>query len=217
MNRKDCDKQCNRDRGKRARFSLVVGGLWVILCCAAHAEAGNIRIRPDALVDHDHIRLSDVAAIDGFSVDQLSEFQAMAIADAPASGQRKLITLNDIRTKLTEAGTNMAVVCLKGSSRCVVRRPSELPSREDTPQDAPAGTHPGEKSLQAQIRRFISERLTEYDGEAEVDFRSTPASLLALAGPAYTFDIEPRSSRKLGNFELLVRSAAVRPSLGPTS
>ncbi len=204
MKRKDCDKQCNGQNGKHARFSLVMGGFAAVLCCAPAADAGNIRIRPSALIDHDHIRLGDVAVIEGFAADQLSEFQGLAIADAPAFGQSKLITLNDIRSKLAGAGVNMAVVCLKGASRCVVRRPTEMPPEQDAPQDASAHKATGEQSLRAQIQRFVDERLAEYGGEAEVGFRRTPAALLALAGPAYTFDIEPRSSRKVGNFEMLV-------------
>ena len=204
MKRKDCDKQCNGQYGKRARLWLVMGGFVAVLCCAPDADAGNIRIRPGALIDHDQIRLVDVAVIEGFAADQLSEFQELAIADAPAFGQSKLITLNDIRAKLAAAGVNMAVVCLKGASRCVVRRPTEMPPEQNAPQDSSAREITGEQSLQAQIQRFIDGRLAEYGGEAEVNFRRTPASLLALSGPAYTFDIELRSSRKLGNFELLV-------------
>ncbi len=96
MKRKDCDKHCNGQYGKRARLWLVMGGFVAVLFCAPDAEAGHIRIRPTALIDHDHIRLSDVAVIEGFTADQLSEFQELAIADAPAFGRRKLITLNDI-------------------------------------------------------------------------------------------------------------------------
>ncbi len=204
MNRKDCDKQCNGQYGKRTRLWLVMGGFVAVLCCAPDAGAGNIRIRPGALIDHDQIRLADVAVIEGFAADQLFEFQDMAIADAPAFGQSKLITLNDIRAKLAGAGVNMAVVCLKGASRCVVRRPTEMPTEQGAPQDVSARKAEGEQSLRAQIRRFVDGRLAQYGGEAEVNFRRTPASLLALSGPAYTFDIEPRSSCKLGTFELLV-------------
>lgn len=204
MKRKDCDKQCNGQYGKRARMWLVLGGFVAVLCCAPDADAGNIRIRPDALIDHDHIQLSDVAVIEGFTADQLSELGNMAIAEAPAFGQSKLITLNDIRAKLAGAGVNMAVVRLKGASRCVVRRPTEMPTEQDAPQDVSARKTASEQSLRAQIQRFIDGRLVEYGGKAEINFRRTPASLLALSGPAYTFEIEPRSSRKLGTFELLV-------------
>ncbi len=204
VKRKDCDKQCNGQYGKRARLWLVMGGFVAVLCCAPDADAGNIRIRPGALIDHDQIRLADVAVIEGFTADQLSELQELAIADAPAFGQSKLITLNDIRSKLAGAGVNMAVVCLKGASRCVVRRPTEMPSEQDAPQDASARKTEGEQSLRAQIQRFVDRRLAQYGGQAEVNFRWTPASLLALSGPAYTFEIEPRSNRKLGTFELLV-------------
>ncbi len=204
MKRKDCDKQCNGQYRKRARFSLVMGGFVAVLCCASDANAGNIRIRPDALIDHDHIRLADVAVMEGFAADQLSELRELPIADAPSFGQSKLITLNDIRAKLAGAGVNMAVVCLKGASRCVARRPTEMPTEQDAPQDTVARKIEGEQSLRAQIRRYVDGRLAEYGGEAEVTFRRTPAALLALAGPAYTFDIESRSSRKVGNFEMLV-------------
>ena len=204
MKRKDCDKQCNGQYGKRARLWLAMGGFVAVLCCAPDADAGNIRIRPSALIDHDQIRLADVAVIEGFTADQLSEFGDMAITDAPAFGQSKLITLNDIRAKLAGAGVNMAVVCLKGASRCVVRRPTEMPPEQDASQDSSARKIEGEQSLRAQIRRFVDLRLAEYGGEAELNFRRTPASLLALSGPAYTFDIETRNSRKLGTFELLV-------------
>lgn len=204
MKRKDYDKQCNGQYGKRARFSLVMSGIATVLCCAPDADAGNIRVRPSALIDHDQIRLADVAVIEGFAADQLSELQELAIADAPPFGQSKLITLNDIRAKLAGAGVNMAVVCLKGASRCVVRRPTEMPPEQDAPQDSSASKAKGEQSLRAQIQRFIDERLAQYGGEAEVSFRRTPAALLALSGPAYTFEIEPRSNRKLGTFELLV-------------
>ena len=204
MKRKDCDKQCSGQYGKRARFSLVMSGIAAVLCCAPAADAGNIRIRPSALIDHDQIRLADVAVFEGFAPDQLSEFQELVIADAPAFGQSKLITLNDIRSKLAGAGVNMAVVCLKGASRCVVRRPTEMPTEQDAPQGLSARKAAAEQSLQAQIQRFIDARLAEYGGKAEVNFRRTPAALLALSGPAYTFEIETRSNRKLGTFELLV-------------
>ena len=215
MKRKDCDKQCNGQYGKRARFSLVMSGFAAILCCAPDVDAGNIRIRPSALIDHDQIRLADVAVIEGFAADQLSEVQELVIADAPPFGQSKLITLNDVRAKLAGAGVNMAVVYLKGASRCVVRRPAEMPPEHDAPQDAVARKIGSKQSLQAQIQRFIDGRLAEYGGEAEVGFRRTPASLLALSGPVYTFEIETRSNRKLGTFELLVtiRHGSAEPQI----
>ncbi len=204
MKRKDCDKQYHEQYGKRARLRLVMGGIVAVLCCAPDVNAGHIRIRPSALIDHDQIRLGDVAMIEGFSAEQRSELHELAITEAPAFGRTKLITLNDIRAQLAGAGVNMAVVCLKGASRCVVRRPAEMPPEQDAPQDASARKTEREQSLRTQIRRFVSERLAEYGGEAEVSFRRTPASLLALCGPAYTFEIEPRKNRKLGTIELLV-------------
>ncbi len=215
MKRKDCDKQYHGQYGKRARSWLVMGGCAVVLCAAPAADAGTIRIRLSALIDHNQIRLGDVAVIEGFAAEQRSELQKLAIADAPAFGQSKLITLNDIRAELARAGLNMAVVCLKGASRCVVRRPAEMPTEQGAPHDASARKIESEYSLRAQIRRFVNERLAEYGGEAEVNFRRTPASLLALSGPAYTFEIEPRSDRKLGTFELQVtiRQGAAEPQI----
>jgi flagella basal body P-ring formation protein FlgA len=204
MKRKDCDKQCHEQYGKHARLWLAMGGFVAVLCCAPDADAGHIRIRLSALIDHDQIRLGDVAMIEGFAAEQRSELQKLVVAEAPAFGRTKLITLSDIRAELAGAGVNMAVVCLKGASRCVVRRPAEMPPEQDAPQDASARKTEREQSLRAQIRRFVNERLAEYGGEAEVNFRRTPASLLALSGPAYTFEIEPRNNRKLGTIELLV-------------
>ena len=117
MKRKDCDKQCNGQYGKRARFSLVMSGIAAVRCCAPAADAGNIRIRPSALIDHDQIRLADVAVFEGFAPDQLSEFQALVISDAPAFRQRHLITLNHNRSNLAGAGVPMAAVLQDGASQ----------------------------------------------------------------------------------------------------
>ncbi len=204
MDRKDCDSEHIRQRTRPTRLLPAMAGCVLAFCCAQAAVAGTIRIRPTALIDRDQIRLSDVAVVDGFGGEQLETLKDMIITPAPAFGQNKLVTLNDIRARLIAAGVNMADVYLKGSSRCVVRRPTAIwPKQDDTPT-SPKQDVAGDQTLGAQIRRLIEQKLADYGGEVELDFGRTPSALLALSGPAYTFDVEPRTRRRVGHIDLQV-------------
>ncbi len=203
MKRKDCDNQFIRPR-RPVRLRPVAAGSVLVLCCALQVQAGSIRLHSKALIDHDPIRLGDIVLLEGFSTEQTLVLKELVISEAPAAGQDRILTIKEVRSQLLSAGTNMADVCLKGSSRCIVRRPTELPAQ---PGDKPNGTPApgsGQRTLRAHIASFIEQRLAEYGGTVELDFERATAALLMLSEPEYTFDIEARTSRRLGNIQLIV-------------
>ena len=203
MKRKDCDNQLIGPR-RPVRLWPVTAGCVLVLCCALQVQAGSIRLHSKALIDHDPIRLGDLVLLEGFSADQTALLKELVVSDAPGSGQDKIVTLTEVRSQLLAAGTNMAEVCLKGASRCIVRRPTELPVlSEDKPNSLPVSGS-GERTLRSHIAKFIEERLVDYGGSVALDFERATAPLLMLSEPEYTFDIETRTSRRLGNIQLLV-------------
>lgn len=204
MKRKDCDRQTIRQGRRPARLWPAMAGCVLFLCCAQAGGAGDIRIRAQALIDRDQIRLGDVAVFEGFAGDELSTLRDLQITSAPDFGHNKLITLDDIRVSLDAAGLNIVNLRMKGSSRCVVRRPAEIPAAKADLLGAPEQKNADRASLRGRIQQFLEQRVAEYGGELELGFGKTPASLLALSEPGYTFKIEPRSSRRLGTIDLLV-------------
>ncbi len=204
MKRKDCDRQVIRQRRRPAQFWPAMAGCVLFFCCAQAGGAGVIRIRAQALIDRDQIRLGDVAVFEGFAGDQLLSLRDLQITSAPDFGRNKLVTLDDIRDRLDAAGLNIVNLRMKGSSRSVVRRPTEIPTAEPDLPDAPEQKNADRGSLRARIQQFLEQRVAEYGGELELAFGRTPAWLLASSEPRYTFKIEPRSSRRLGTIDLLV-------------
>ena len=157
MNRKDCTTQGLLPRAPALRLWPALGGCVLAFCCAQAAHGESIRIRPKVLIDHDSIRLADVAVLDGFADAQRDELSELVISSAPEFGQNKLITLDDIRGQLIAAAVNMADVCLKGSSRCVVRRPTELPAEPEGQAVPDQRRSRGGDTLGGQIERFIEQ------------------------------------------------------------
>ena len=159
MKRKDCDRQFILQRRRPARLWPALAGCVVLCCCAQAGGAGDIRIRAQALIDQAQIRLGDVAVFEGFAGDELSMLRDLQITSAPDFGRNKLITLDDIRDSLDAAGLNIVNLRMKGSSRCVVRRPAEIPAAELDLPDAPEQKHADRGLLRARIQQFLEQRV----------------------------------------------------------
>lgn len=213
MARKDCDKQRSGQGAGRRQHWPVTAGCLLALCCAGTLEAQTVRVRPEMLVDHDQIRLADLAVLEGFASEQIESLQNVVIGPAPQFGQNQSVTMQQVRDALVAAGVNLAEARLTGASTCVVHRPLAMPASnlQDSTR-AVASAQSSGRTLRAQIIRFLEDMLKDYGRKLDVDFGRTPKELLELSGPQYAFQIESSQRRMLGPVELRV---SISHSEGP--
>ncbi len=109
--------------GIREGLQLLVGA--VALCWwPLSVGAGEIRVWPTAEVTAGEVRLADIAALQGFERDALSQLSDLVIHAAPRAGGAWLVRLGDVRSALQESGAHLASIRLSGAARCAVSTPS---------------------------------------------------------------------------------------------
>lgn len=201
-------------------------GSWVAAACGDEGASAtatiSVELWPTAVVTADRVLLEDVARIRAAADTSLaSALRACEITSSPSPGGLSVIGLDDVSDALVRAGINLTHVILRGSLHCQVSRPSGAVSTRPvanrarrvagTPATRPAAglraaTHddagtpfaddPG--TLDAAVRKFLAARLASLGGEPQIRFSPTARRALALAGPAYTFRVRPRSNDLLG-------------------
>lgn len=202
------------------------------------ARAGQIRLWPTAVVEHDAVLLADVAELRGFDAATTETLVRRVVVDAPRPGGEILLTADDLRTALAESGANLAEVSIFGASRCKVARPrtaheevrpapkldrvAEKPPllraksaraarrpRRDPMADSRTQTS-ADDTLERALRDFITARAGLSSGRLEIRFSPACARDLSLPAESHRFEIHPRDSAKFGllSFEVDVADAS---------
>ncbi len=97
--------------------ALIVGCL-----CPALAQAGAIRILPQAEILKARITVGDVAVLRDFDPELTREMRAVVLAEVSRAGGKRVVHANEISQLLKAAGANLADVRIYGSLRCEVTR-----------------------------------------------------------------------------------------------
>ena len=206
MNRKDCDTSTR----PYARHIAAVALLGVMMVTPV-AFGGTARMWATAVVVDDVIRSDDICQLTGFDRDTESTIRTVVLATAPPPGGSRIIHMDLLRSALSSAGANMALVTFAGATSCSVSRPS-TPVQPKTPTIRPQDEHTeprkpatttqvveaGAQTLRQAVVDHFNQELARYGGTAEVLFDHTGEGVLDLTGPPYEFRIRMNRRGPLG-------------------
>lgn len=145
--------------------------LLLLSCFAAlpPACATTVRLKPQATIDGDVIRLGEIAQISNASTATEQLLSAMTIAAAPAAeGQTLRLTRDQVHARMLVGGVNLAEVVLVGATEVTVERSVSAPSAQIQAAPVPRA---GADDLTECIREYVSRRIDA--GEFEVKVRLT--------------------------------------------
>lgn len=111
---------------KRTLHAMTTRLLAALLLAAwcAPARGDAIRLRPQATIDGNEVRLGDVAELEGTDI----EAHAMLVVAAIPTGRDKLeLSMDALRRALREADVNLARVTFSGRLQCGVQRNAAAP------------------------------------------------------------------------------------------
>jgi len=231
MKRKECDNSVSRATSVKALGARPawLAGVSAVLACACAAQAagarGEIRMWSSAVVVGENIRLDEVAELRGFDEELGRELAQTVLAQAPAPGCARYISMEMLRPAVKEAGANLAQVTLRGSLRCAVSRPAQppppsvpsapAPTTRRTKSPVPPPARPesvqvpdGSLPLRQAVINYFDAELERYAGAAELVFGHADQQALDLAGPDYVFSVTRQGETLLGlvRFEVQVWS-----------
>lgn len=190
---------------KTANILTRVTAVLVVACvtrAAANAsDAPVVELFPQAVVQSDTVRLADLALVEGLDAQGLDALRQIEIAAAPAAGEAGVVDVEQVRKALLAAKVNLANLCISGAATCKVYRPA-APEPEpvvvavSTQGQVPAMPEPS--TVEAAVRKVLSDRLANYDGQVEVRFAAASRNVLGLGGKGMSFDVRPRGNALLG-------------------
>ncbi len=164
-------------------------------------ELSRLRIKPEALVRGDVVRLADV-----LDFSQADPTLARALGDKPAlveSAGAAVIGYQQINEQLARLGVNMARVLVCGASQCRILRPTAPPpaTGATAPEAAPLlrpQPHDGRQTLADVLRQRLQRELARLGGTVEVEFERAGAEFLALTTPPFEFSVRGGRGATLG-------------------
>lgn len=188
---------------------------------ASSVFADSIALRSAVRLTHDdeHVRLADVADLDGEAAVALGD---VVLDSAPRTGEVLELSLAHVRAALDDAGVHWGTVHLSG--RGVIVRASNGPGsspRAMTPvsleQKAEAATHRKPEAqlaadllddgdLRSAISEYLTNRLSVSPHRLRMTFDPRDASLLETSLSKYRFEIEPVSSVHSSRVDLALRT-----------
>ncbi len=219
MMRKDCEfagRAHARSGGTRSErpprslhaTRLTLTAAWFTLLASSPVFAGTLRLWPAAVVVEDALRIDELCELRGFDPETERRLSKLKVADAPAPGGSRLVSIELIRSALTAGGANLAQITLSGATQCAVSRPdrpaptpdAKAGSQGSKPSTkrstdlaaAPATEAPPTHTLRQAVIDHFNAEFARYTGTAEVVFDRTSEQVLDLSGPSYEFKIRRR-------------------------
>lgn len=187
------------------RFWAIILIIVLGLASALQASIVSVRVRDQAIVSEQTVRLRDVAQWSGSS-GPLANFADLPVALIPEGGTRA-ISIDEVRHTLRLAGANLARVELGGATTCVVTW-SDEPSLALPARSAPAGQDVSVAgSLREHLTDLVRRELKLDDASMRIDFDLEQDSLLST--PASGLRITPLRRGNLGEWTWYVRGDSI--------
>lgn len=196
------------------RLSLVIiGVVFLILVAVAQLFAAgpashSIRLHDEAAVTQTHIRLCDVAEIEGNHAQALAD---LVVSQFEPGLRQATVTLEGLRETLNTHGVHWGLISLRGYSACLVHR--VLPDPEpisatpawpvSNPIDEVVLTTP--VTLRDRINQFIEQLAGVDRADLRITFTDRDATVLDQGVWRDRFEIEPLASAPLGRVPLVIR------------
>ena len=135
----------------------------ILLALASPAAASTtVALKSETRVTSGYVALSDVADVRG------EELPAVWLGRAPAKGEKREVTAEDVRLELRKAGVSLRAVTIFGA--CVVRGESADPRPGLDGFREIVGRAIGEAARKANPGAVVTAQVLEFDAPAEVNF-----------------------------------------------
>lgn len=176
----------------------------------ADSEVSRVVLRPQAVVYGSQATLADVLVMRDVPVELAQRLAGETVG--PATTGVAVVSHDEVVTRLSEAGVNLARVLVGGALKCEVtyRQPESPPASAEAALLRPVGQvgAKGETTLADLIRRHVNDELAELGGTAELQFDRAGEDILSLTSPPWEFRIHSSSGgERLGlrEFRVVIR------------
>jgi flagella basal body P-ring formation protein FlgA len=172
---------------KQSLLAILAG----VLLAGPVAAGATIDLQAEATVSGSIVRLSDIALVDG---DATGDLRNQGLCPAPSGGETLTLTQTKIRRRLL-ALLGDSDFTLRGPAECRIRRVAAETAAPPTVA-GPAGSAARPvaalppstgQTLQAQLARFIADKMGRAEDRVRIDFEPQNALDLATNDLAQTF------------------------------
>jgi hypothetical protein len=181
--------------------------------------SGTLEVQRSAVIPGRQIRIRHVVRWSDADAATFAPIADLIIDHFDGADNRKL-TLDEIRSTLSSAGVNLALIRFAGSRSCLISRgPDEVTPPKDDHEAVQRWLLDGAKvaaatqplstandaegmpfhSLRDKLTSDLADRLNLPVDDLLINFDPKDKSYLNLAEPAFHFDIQPRRCRDLGS------------------
>ncbi len=183
------------------------------------AGAGTMELRSGATIYGADIQLKQLCRWSNADANALAPIADLVIQHFDKGATTRIVSLDEIRTTLTDAGVNLAWIRFAGATACkVTRSDAAAPSRDPlqqwieqkqasavsivpplSPTTQPIADRGPVHTLREKLLTDLSQRLNLPTDRLQVSFDPKDTSLLNLSEPNFHFDIRPGMVRDLGD------------------
>ena len=190
--------------------------------------AGTLELRADATVYGPSIKLKQLCRWSDSDAAAFAPVSELVVARFDNGKASKALSLDEIRSTLSDAGVNLAEIRFAGATACTVTRGDTVASADNSlrqwinekqaavqPSALAPATQPAQGSamsgqnaadlecnpfhtLRQRLMIDLSQRLNLPIEKLQVSFDPKDTNLLNLAEPNFRFDVQPRRVRDLG-------------------
>jgi flagella basal body P-ring formation protein FlgA len=190
--------------------------------------AGTLELRSDATVYGPQIKLKQLCRWADSDAATFAPVAELIISRFENGKTSKSLSLDEVKSTLSDAGINLAVIRFAGANACTITRGDTLSASDGslqqwidekqaavkpsalapTTQPILASTVSGQSAADAECNPFhtlrqrlmidLSQRLNLPMEKLQVSFDPKDTNLLNLAEPNFRFDVQPRRVRDLG-------------------
>ncbi len=138
------------------RYALILIAVFFVPICSLSAT--TVRLKSQADVANEVVRLSDVADIADVSGAEAALLENLVVSGAPEPGQSLMLTRRQVQQRMVAGGVNMSEVALVGACRVEVGRARE--NAETAKSQAIQSTQPIRTARLAEcIQQYTSRRI----------------------------------------------------------
>jgi flagella basal body P-ring formation protein FlgA len=181
--------------------------------------AGTLELRSGAMIYGAEIQLKQLCRWSNADATALAPIADLVIQRFDKGTTSRIVSLEEIRSTLTDAGVNLAWIRFAGATSCkVTRSDAAAPSRDPLqlwidqkqpsmvstvaplmPSTQPVGDGTPPHTLRDRLLTDLSQRLNLPTDRLQVNFDPKDTNLLNLSEPNFHFDVRPAMVRDLGD------------------
>lgn len=183
------------------RYALILIAVFFAQTCSL--SAATVRLKSQADVANEVVRLSDVADIADVSGAETMLLENLVVSGAPEPGQSLTLTRRQVQQRMIAGGVNMSEVVLVGTCRVEVKRSHE--NTETAKSQTVQATQAIRTARLAEcIQQYTSRRIKAGDFTVQTSIIGTEISEESLPGEAHLRIVSVDGKVRPGRLSFLV-------------